>query len=153
MADQEKIVEVVTNELEKEFAKQKADLEQQNELKAAIAALEKKKDDLLSTIKEFSLLPVPLSPLDFYVQNRGKIWASKIIAVDGDQIEVTRNGRTLMRISPYPIHGVDSGPDLSKGLYKFVLFIVPQPLNPKDIKDNQKFTDDYGNTILINQSA
>ncbi len=135
----EKLVEVVKQQMDEEFNKQKEMLKEQSDLKRALSSLDSRYKNILSTIKQLESGDIPSDLLSWYIKTKGTLWISKRKIVNGyaGELHLNINGYDLT-------YGNDI--NIPKGLYRFVVIPISQEISVG--KDNV-LTDDFGSQTIL----
>lgn len=125
-------------EIEKRAEELKEELRKQRDVEQAISLLEKRKEELITSVMTLEQIKVPTDLVKFYIENTGNVWVTKRVATNNDFLEL-RIG------SCWPIQ--DSSLGLGKGVYRFILLAVKEDVVPD--KRTGLFIDDYNRQIAL----
>jgi hypothetical protein len=135
------LVEIVKGKLTEEYQRQRKMLEEQRDLKNALAKLDQTYQNLAAQVDTLAKFKVPRDLIDLYVRTGGRVWVSRKVYVEGryeGELDITRQGNSLSRSAPAadPIR-------VPGGLYRLVLVAIPEEISEKD-RNAGHLVDDYG---------
>lgn len=136
----EKLIGKAVQELEAKAKILKEELRQQRDVKEAIASLESKKEELVNNIKSLTASGMPKDLIDFYVEGKGRLYASKIFGIEReDDFRVQLMGGMYNPFYPDSLR-------LTPGVYKVIVLVLPQDIK---LDGDGWFTDELGHRVSI----
>ncbi len=146
------LVDITKKKLTEEYERQKKMLEEQRDVKQALAQLEQTYNNLIDQIETMQTVKAPVDLIALYIRDGGSIWASKLAYNDNQRGDFTVDLQvgfdSLMRT---PVNNKTSQPmRLPEGLYHFVVIAIPEPIS-EDARKAGWLKDDYGRKFQLPQ--